>query len=123
MRCPSCDKPLDDKDKELQKKRRGVPVGYCGICAKEYRKWSNIKRRYGITKEQYLQIVKEQDGKCVLCHEPTGPKSVVDHCHDTGIVRGVLCNNCNALIGFSKEDKKILERTIEYLNKWKVKAE
>jgi hypothetical protein len=123
MNCASCEKPLDDIDKELQKKRRGVPNNYCATCSKDYRRWTNIKRRYKISKEQYLQIIKEQDEKCVICHLPTGPRSVVDHCHASGVVRGVICNNCNLLIGLSKEDKEILERAIEYLNKWKIKAE
>lgn len=96
---------------------------YCSPCSREYRKWSNIKRRYGITKQDYEKIIKEQDDHCVLCHEDIGPKSVVDHCHDTGVVRGVLCNNCNAVIGFSKESIEILQRTINYLEKWKGKVE
>ncbi len=123
MYCPSCDLPLTDKDIELLSKRRGVPKSYCQECSRDYRKWSNIRRRYGINQERYNEIVEAQENKCVLCHEEIGPKSVVDHCHSSGVVRGILCNNCNALVGFSKESIEVLNRTIEYLKRWKEKAE
>ncbi len=123
MYCASCDSPLTDSEISALGTRRGVPKHYCDTCSRDYRRWSNIRIRYKITKEQYNEIVESQDGKCVLCHEDIGPKSVIDHCHSSGVVRGILCNNCNALVGFSKESIEVLNRTIEYLKRWKEKAE
>jgi len=124
MYCVSCSSPLNDHEMQQLNVRRGVPKYYCTPCSSEYRKWSNIRRRYKITKEEYEQIVENQKNKCVLCEEDMADKkAVVDHCHTSGEVRGILCNNCNALIGFSKEEVTILRNAISYLKKWKVKAE
>ena len=78
---------------------------------------------YNLSAEQYLSMMIEQQNRCAICGEyekrytKTGdikPLSV-DHNHITGEIRGLLCNDCNALIGFANEDKKILENAISYL--------
>jgi hypothetical protein len=57
------------------------------------RRW-NLKTRYGMTPEQYEEMIAEQNGKCALCgNEMSRP--VVDHDHRTGAVRGILCHPCN----------------------------
>lgn len=58
-------------------------------------------------------MVANQKGLCKLCELPK--KLVVDHCHETGKVRGLLCRNCNLLIGHAKEDIVILQNAINYL--------
>jgi hypothetical protein len=55
----------------------------------------------------------EQDGKCLICQEAV--TLVVDHCHTTGQIRGLLCNPCNTSLGHFKDDVKRLQRAIEYL--------
>lgn len=74
-------------------------------------------KQYGITPEDYQQMMDEQEGKCVLCREKcsSGQRLSVDHHHDTGKVRGLLCRNCNRGLGFFKEDPDVLLRAIEYL--------
>ena len=72
--------------------------------------------RYGLTLEEYDQILSDQDGKCKICK--TEPVTVlsVDHCHSTGKVRGLLCSHCNTGLGMFKDDVQLLERAIAYLS-------
>lgn len=76
---------------------------------------SQRKYKYGITNEKYSQMVDSQGGKCAICDQPT--KLCVDHDHTTGKVRELLCNSCNAVLGYSKENQIILRSAIKYLNK------
>ena len=78
----------------------------------------NLKRCYGITIEQYDQMFNVQEGKCKVCgkdqSELKQPLSV-DHNHTTGKVRGLLCPNCNTILGHAKDDTDILQKVINYL--------
>lgn len=85
---------------------------------KERAKFNQIYRNYGLTKEQYLAMLNEQNYCCKICDEPE--KLCVDHCHTTGKVRGLLCNSCNRAIGSLKENIKSLTKAIEYLKSSKV---
>lgn len=58
---------------------------------------ANLKFNYGITVSEYDALCKKQDSKCSICNKTC--KLVVDHCHSTGIVRGLLCNHCNSALG------------------------
>lgn len=59
-----------------------------------------IRRKFGITPEQYDAILKRQGSTCALCHRPPqGKRLAVDHNHRTKIVRGLLCDGCNRLLG------------------------
>lgn len=76
-----------------------------------------LKSKYGITKEQYLTMCKDQNNTCAVCgiHRDSQKRPLaVDHCHKTGVVRGILCTNCNAALGQLKEDIKIMYKLIEY---------
>ena len=82
-----------------------------------------IKHRYGITVEQYEEMVKERGNLCDVCEKPPSSnntrahwngKLCIDHCHDTGKVRGLLCNDCNLAVGYGKTPS-ILERAASYL--------
>jgi len=57
----------------------------------------------------------EQDGYCIICFEKCDDVLVIDHCHITGKVRGLLCQQCNAGLGNFKDDPKRLEKAISYL--------
>lgn len=78
-----------------------------------------LKTQYGISIEDYNRMYDEQQGKCMICNTPrvNGGKDglVVDHCHTTGDVRGLLCPSCNTGIGHMKDDVQSLGRAIEYL--------
>ena len=82
--------------------------------------WSRIKYRYGITKADYDVMFKAQGGCCAICgKEPrdnTGNmRLVVDHCHTTGKIRGLLCKLCNCSIGFLNDDVNLVFKAYTYL--------
>lgn len=77
---------------------------------------SHYLRKYGITLEEYNIRCNEQNNECLICKQPS-EKLVVDHCHTTGEVRGLLCNKCNVGLGFFEDSHVLLMNAIKYLNK------
>ena len=78
-----------------------------------------LRNRYGITEDDYKTLFKKQEGCCAICGADysTSERNLdVDHDHNTGIVRGLLCNNCNRGLGHMQDDIKILENAVRYLN-------
>lgn len=83
-------------------------------------------KAYGISEEQYQQLLLTQDFSCAVCgdaftNEPgenatRDGKPHVDHDHDTGKVRGLLCHRCNSMIGFSRDSELILRQAVSYLD-------
>lgn len=92
------------------------------------RRNSILKYHFGITMEEYNRMLKEQNEVCAICYNKetdcekrTGkPRSLaVDHCHQTGKIRGLLCRKCNTAIGLLKENLNIINNCINYLTKEK----
>lgn len=81
----------------------------------EYSRWYRRKRKYGITKEQYSALLDKQDGKCYICEEVHGWDLRVDHDHETGQVRALLCNTCNAGLGQFKDNPFRLRAAAKYV--------
>jgi len=84
----------------------------------EYGTLRNILYKYGVTKEDYNNLYNKQNGCCRICtrHQSEFNKRLsVDHNHETGKVRGLLCSKCNQAIGLLKENINSLENAIEYL--------
>ncbi len=81
-----------------------------------HRKWC-IKNTYGMTLEQYDQMFEDQGGVCKTCGKVNrdGRRLYIDHDHETGKVRGLLCHRCNSLLGYVKDDIDILQNMIAYL--------
>lgn len=103
--------------KEYTENNRERVKKYQSRSSEEWKK-RNVARRYGITIEYYNSLSEQQNGLCAICL--TKPKKLfVDHCHQSGIVRALLCNKCNTAIGLLHEDIKIINSAIEYLNKHK----
>lgn len=75
--------------------------------------------RYGITKQQYDEMLKRQQYCCAICfiHLEKTPKKIldVDHCHSNGEIRGLLCNSCNQALGLFKDNKQYISMAIQYL--------
>ena len=70
--------------------------------------------KYGLTKEDYVFMMEKQNNRCAICgEEPERP--IIDHCHQTGKIRGVLCNRCNSILGFAEDRISVLEKAIQYL--------
>ena len=85
---------------------------------KELNVFYQIKYKYGLSREEYLELFNKQDNKCDICKKPLeGIKACVDHSHDNGKIRGILCNNCNNGIGFFGDNIELLETAIEYIKK------
>jgi hypothetical protein len=79
-----------------------------------------LKRRHGITIEQYVAMETAQGGVCAICREPgrgSDRRLHVDHCHATGRVRGLLCFSCNVALGAMSDRTDWLEAASAYLKK------
>jgi hypothetical protein len=79
-----------------------------------------FKQRYGITQQEYEQMVADQRGLCAICGKPPigkghNTKLHVDHDHTTGKIRKLLCHFCNHGLGNFKDDPQSLERAAMYL--------
>jgi predicted RNA-binding Zn-ribbon protein involved in translation (DUF1610 family) len=77
------------------------------------------KERYGITLDEYNQMLINQDKKCLICgvdeNNARDKKLVVDHNHSTGAIRGLLCHSCNCGLGYFKDKEELLNKAINYL--------
>ena len=74
----------------------------------------HLKAKYGITPEDYNSMYAEQEGRCGICRDAHS-LLVVDHDHETGRIRGLLCRKCNAAIGQLKDDPALLWRALAWL--------
>ena len=85
---------------------------------REYERNRQYMKMYGITVDDYNRMYEAQRGVCKICGT-TEPKTaggryfVVDHCHTTGKVRGLLCNVCNVAVGFYELHAKKIENYLE----------
>jgi len=84
---------------------------------KHLRREYRLKKRYGLSKEEFVEIVRKQKGLCAICPKPLSTSDHIDHCHGTGKVRGVLCRSCNLLLGYSYDNIRILLSAIKYLKR------
>ena len=76
-------------------------------------------KKYGLTPEQYDLMLAQQKGGCASCGSPPGQRALhVDHCHDTNIVRGLLCLGCNTALGALKEDPLRMRALETYINRF-----
>lgn len=76
----------------------------------------NLRKKYGITLADYARMLIKQGEGCAICGEADdGALLAVDHCHETGEVRGILCRRCNTAIGKLSDDPTLLASAIDYL--------
>ena len=120
-RCKSCCNA--EKNQYRARNREQSRAAY----RKEYRKRVhpnfhreiNLRKNYGMTLSEYDQMLAEQNGRCAICgtDKPGGKwdRLVVDHCHQTEVVRGLLCNDCNRGLGIFKDSPKRLRAAALYL--------
>jgi hypothetical protein len=111
--CRWCDKTFD-----LAEGRQYYCSPPCAAIGK--RLW-NIERLYGLTREQYKALYARQGRKCAICKRPERSARnkllAVDHCHETGQVRGLLCTHCNRAIGLLQDDPKVVKSAAEYITR------
>jgi hypothetical protein len=89
----------------------------------------HLKRAYGLTPEQYEAMVSAQDGKCAICGGLGGRNRIgeprpldVDHCHETGRVRALLCQSCNRGIGQFGDNEALVAKALDYLRAYRLTA-
>jgi hypothetical protein len=145
-RCPKCAQWLNVRCFSRNKRQADGLQSYCKPCIDSYRtergyklsseamsrkrqrdrdaykespdKWweQNLIRKYGITAEQYAEMLEGQQGLCAICLRPPGKKRLhVDHCHSSGRVRGLLCDDCNLGIGKLGDDAARVTSAAAYL--------
>ena len=82
-------------------------------------RFTTIERKYGLSKDAYDRLLVAQGNKCKICGlletENTFGYLYVDHCHTTNKIRGLLCHNCNSMLGYAKDNQTTLFTAIEYL--------
>lgn len=110
--CPDCNRALQRHWYALRdKKPRSRGPEY-----KRYMKDYNLKAKYNLTIEEFEALAESQGGACAICGDED-KELHVDHDHESGRVRGLLCGWCNRGIGLLKEDKSILLMAVIYLEK------
>lgn len=86
---------------------------------KERVSWWHVKRKYGLTREMWDEMFKKQGGLCALCRKRSmgkgGGRLDVDHCHETGRVRGLLCRHCNTALGILGDNPERMETVMDDL--------
>jgi len=109
--------------KELKGGRRSYKM------SREAQRHYGLKRYYGLTGEQYGEMLAAQKGLCAICGKPETamingtPKVMhVDHDHDTDDVRGLLCGSCNGGLGLFKDDPAILRAAADYIDRHRAKV-
>lgn len=125
-----CYKCKIEKNSNDFHKNNSLKDGRCTYC-KECTKPDSFRKnllKYGITTEEYEVMLLEQGNVCAICLKPesrrTGKETIdklsVDHCHETGVVRGLLCHKCNSGIGFLGDNAENLPRLINYFDNIKI---
>ncbi len=86
-----------------------------------FRRTFNLKRYYGLSFEEYQTLHDLQKGLCAICEKPETSKQgektkwlSVDHCHDTGNIRGLLCSKCNSGLGYFDDRLDLIEKAVTY---------
>lgn len=120
----------EEEMQELFYPHKSGKHGYNSICkdcvkknsAKqkpEDKRKDSLRRNYGITPEDYNVLLREQNSCCAICgrHETEFARRLhIDHCHDTNIIRGLLCVNCNVGIGKLGDTVEALAKAIIYIS-------
>ena len=125
--CPDCGEDrrdmfyLDINDNKTNARCRECHKLYCNANwhAKTpiQKQASRVKAMYGMEPDEYIALHEKQRGKCAICqNEPTTQRGLhLDHCHETGAIRGLLCHNCNVALGCLNDDPALMMRAIKYL--------
>ena len=128
-RCPRCQRELPRSDFHANKARYDSVSTYCKECnrkalsessktdkgkARSRRKW--IKSEYGMSEDQYAESFNRQGGACAVCRLPNRStnRMHIDHDHATGKFRGLLCSQCNTMLGLFGDSPDRLRSAASY---------
>jgi hypothetical protein len=121
VQCKSCGQEHIQVGREIQRNSNTracdnfKPHNYSGREKRD----NVIRKQYGITLQEYNDMLEKQDYKCAICgneDEVEGRKLAIDHCHTSGAVRGLLCGKCNRGLGLFYDNQDLLEKAKQYLN-------
>jgi hypothetical protein len=120
--CRTCS--LMKEQKEFHRISRGKATTQpdCRQCRSDYEFARGLMRNYGMTVAEYNDLLEQQNHCCDCCgrHKSLFKRRLhVDHNHETGEIRALLCTICNPLIGYAQEDIEMLEKAGAYLRKFK----
>jgi hypothetical protein len=120
--CKSCGEMHEQSSREI--KRNQAPMSCSNY---KPRNWSGldrqdniIRKQYGISMQQFTDLLAAQGGGCAICKKPMQAirrRMNIDHCHETNEVRGILCSGCNTGLGHLGDNVAGLQRAIAYLQK------
>jgi hypothetical protein len=131
-KCPICGELKERSEFYKWKSRQDGLTAYCKPCfnsrnkkwfkenpdrlptLEEKRAYSR-KKNFGISEEQYEQMLVDQNNQCAICKKEIGWEAAVDHCHTTDKIRGLLCRNCNLGLGGFKDNIETIRRAISYV--------
>jgi hypothetical protein len=121
---PGCEEP---KLTEVNSTGRRKPYRYCAKHSAEgpQRERAQIVRRrrerkLGVTHDHFLAMLNAQGGLCAICGNGNGDRQLsIDHNHATGAIRGLLCDRCNPMLGYARDDVAVLQAAIAYLELYK----
>jgi len=134
--CIRCNRWLPHSEFGLDRSRPSGLESSCRSCAvSKKRVWRETNRTshtvsnrksyriktYGLSDDDYYAMLLEQDGLCAICREEPSFRRQplhIDHNHDTGKVRALLCGHCNQAIGKFREDPHVLRRAADYLERY-----
>lgn len=143
MKNKICTKCKCTKSVDSFHKKKGKPRAMCKLCFNEYqrnfrlnnrekllfdrrnapsnsrtnRRIRNLRYKYNITIEDYNKMFTVQNGKCFICDSPPEENDVlcVDHCHESGNVRKLLCRKCNKALGLFNDDLNVIKKAFIYI--------
>ena len=106
----------------FNKNKKSYSRPFCKSCSSYVHFKQDLWKHYRIRYDQYLEMFNKQDGKCACCgiDQSNFKRNLhVDHDHNTGQIRGLLCTQCNPGIGYFQDSVERLQQAIAYLNKFK----
>lgn len=133
--CSNCKEPLTEANWIKDSKNKNGLHSWCRDCRSHQRRQryaendqddidrlrrKHLWRTYGLTLEQFDEMLYSQLGRCKACHEPfLRHRDIhVDHCHATRQVRGLLCNDCNTALGLVKESVERTQALADYITEY-----
>jgi hypothetical protein len=118
-KCPTCKLNKDNSEFYPFKDK---PHGHCKLCHRIHSRKHQLKRTYNMTVEDYDSLAKKQNFLCAICNLPGHTNNrqkyplYVDHDHNTGRIRGLLCADCNTLLGRFDKYKQLYNKMVKYIS-------
>jgi hypothetical protein len=118
--CPGCRQVVPHEGWHRSRHVRDGFASHCKACRRERQRRDHLKRTFGLTPEELQTLIASQGGVCAICDD--GKPEHIDHDHETGRIRGVLCGPCNMGLGLFKDDPRRLEAAVDYLHRARIAA-